>query len=101
MSLRAHGKNNSYRLWIQNNAINKLLVKRWLFAPLWLALADCKYPSRFQISAACRKWGLEVGGNRNCWHEQDAMQILAFIIKLNEADGYTKYDLGELNYYCF
>ena len=68
-------------------------MKRWLLAPLWLALADRKYPSGFQISVACRKWELGVGDDRNCWYEEDTMQMLAFIIKLDEDDGYTKYDL--------
>ena len=91
---KAQGKNNSYSRWIKNKATNELLVRRQLLAPLWLALADCKYSSRFQISIACRKWELGLIDDRNCWHEQDAMQIHAFIVKLDEDDGYIKYDFG-------
>ena len=85
---------------IKNKAINKLLAKRWLLATIWLALADRKYPSRFEISAACRKWELEVGDYLDSWDEEDTMQILAFFIKLNEDDRCIKYDLEKVNLFA-
>ena len=53
------------------------------------------------MSAACRKWELGVGDDRNCRYEEDAMQMLAFIIKLNEDDEYTKYDLEKVSHFRF